>query len=69
MHFRHIMLFYFKKGKNTVQTTKQIYGSDAVVERTVQKWFTRFKRGDFNAEDQECSGRSSVDDDQIAALI
>ncbi|EZA53651.1 Histone-lysine N-methyltransferase SETMAR, partial [Ooceraea biroi] len=47
-----------------------VYASDAVAERTVQKWFARFKRGDFNVEDQERSGRpSAVDDDQIAALI
>jgi len=25
-HFRHIMLFYFQKGKNTSQTQKKIYG-------------------------------------------
>ncbi|XP_018048666.1 PREDICTED: uncharacterized protein LOC108687395 [Atta colombica] len=31
-----------------------VYG--AVAERTVRKWFARFKAGDFNLEDQERPG-------------
>lgn len=47
----------------------RVYGNYAIAEKTVQKWFTRFKR-DFNIEDQERSGRSSmIDNDQIAELI
>ena len=56
MHFRHLMLFFYRKGKNATQAANKIcvvYGEDAVAERTVRKWFARFKTGDFNLEDQE----------------
>ena len=42
----------------------------AAAERTVRKWFSRFKAGDFNLEDQERPGRrSTTDEDQIKTLI
>jgi len=47
-HFRHIMLFYFNKGKNAAQTSKKIcvvYGKDVVKERVCQKWFAKFRSG------------------------
>ncbi|XP_018053785.1 PREDICTED: histone-lysine N-methyltransferase SETMAR-like [Atta colombica] len=44
--------------------------SAAHAERTVRKWFARFKAGDFNLEDQECPDRpSTTDEDQIKTLI
>ena len=39
-HFRHIMLYYFKKGKNATETHKKIcavYGEGTVTDRTCQK--------------------------------
>ncbi|XP_043258028.1 histone-lysine N-methyltransferase SETMAR-like [Colletes gigas] len=73
VHFRHLMYFYYKKGKNAVQVAKKIcavYGGDAVSDRTVREWFAKFKDGDFNLEDRPRSGRpSTVDDDQIKVLI
>ena len=39
-HFRHIMLYYFKKGKNATETQKKIcavYGEGAVTDRMCQK--------------------------------
>jgi len=54
VHFRHLMLFFYRKGKNVTQTANKIctvYGEDAVAEKTVRKWFARFKVSDF--EDQE----------------
>ena len=45
-----------------------VYGEGA--ERTVRKWFARFKTGDFNLEDQERPGKpSTTDEDQIKTLI
>ena len=47
-HFWHIMLYYFKKGKNTIEAQKKIcavYGEDAVTDRTCQKWFAKFCAG------------------------
>ena len=40
--FQHIMLYYFKKGKNATEMQKKIwavYGEGAVTDRTRQKWF------------------------------
>lgn len=33
-----------------------VYGEDAEAERTVRKWFARFKVGDFNLKEQEHPG-------------
>ena len=44
-HFWWIMLYYFKKGKNSTETQKKIcvvYGEGTVIEWTCQKWFAKF---------------------------
>ena len=44
-HFWHIILYYFKKGKNATEPQKKIctvYGEGAVTDRTCQKWFVKF---------------------------
>ena len=49
-YFWHIMLYYFKKGKNTTEMQKKIcavYGEGAVTDGIYQKWFVRFHAGDF----------------------
>lgn len=72
-HFRHIMLFYFRKGENAAETQREIcsvYGEDAVDDSTVRKWFRRFRDGNFNLEDEKRSGRpSEIDSHQILALV
>ncbi|KAL6418134.1 hypothetical protein ACFW04_012316 [Cataglyphis niger] len=58
VHFRHLMLFFYRKGKNATQAANKI------------SWFARFKAGDFNLEDQERPDRPSItDEDQIKTLI
>ncbi|XP_076765043.1 histone-lysine N-methyltransferase SETMAR-like [Xylocopa sonorina] len=68
-----IMLFFFRKGKNATQAANKIcavYGEDAVAERTMRKWFPRFKAGNFDLEDQERPGRpSTTDEDMIKTEI
>ena len=44
-HFGHIMLYYFKKGKNATEMQKKIcavYGEGAVTDQMCQKWFVKF---------------------------
>ena len=39
-HFQHIILYYFKKGKNATETQKKIcavYGEGSVTDQTCQK--------------------------------
>ena len=71
-HFRHIMLYYIKKGKNTTEMQEKIhavYGEGAVTDQTCQKWFAKFHAGDFSMDDAPRSGRpAEVDSDQIETL-
>lgn len=73
VHFRHILLFYFRKGKNARQAyekLRKVYGDNALQERQCQRWFTKFRTGNFNLNDALRSGRpTEVDDDKIKALI
>ena len=72
-HFRHILLFYFRKGKNASQAHKKlcaVYGDEAIKERQCQNWFAKFRSGDFSLKDEKRSGRPvEVDDDLIKAII
>ena len=59
-HFWHIMLYYFKKGKNATETHTQNcaeYGEGALTDRTCQKWFSKFCAGDFSPDCAPRSGR------------
>ena len=71
-HFQHIVLYYFKKGKNATETQKKIcavYGEDAVTGSLCGKWFVKFHAGDFSLDDAPQSGRPvTVDGDQIETL-
>ena len=59
-HFQHIMLYYFKKGKNSTEMQNKIcavYGEGAMTDRMCQKWFVKFPAGDFSLDDAPRSGR------------
>ena len=48
-HFQHIMLYYFKKSKNTTGMQKKIcsvYREGAMTDQIRQKWFVKFHAGD-----------------------
>ena len=72
-HFQHIMLYYFKKGKNTTETQKTIcavYVKGAVTAQMCQKQFGKFHAGNFSLDEAPWLGRSvEVDSDQIKTLI
>ena len=72
-HFQHIMLYYFKKGKNATKMQIKIcavYREGAVTDQTCQKWFAKFHAADFSLDDAPQSGRPvEVDSDQIETLI
>ncbi|XP_032690457.1 histone-lysine N-methyltransferase SETMAR-like [Odontomachus brunneus] len=73
LHFRHILLYYFKKGKRATEAHRKIcgvYGDDALTERAAQKWFAKFHSGDTSLEDGPRSGRpTEVDSNDIKALV
>ena len=48
----------------------EVYGYHALAERTCQKWFARFKSGDFVQEDEERPGQpKKFEDEELEALI
>ena len=53
-NFRHILLYYFRKGKNAVKAQKKlndVYSEKSLTERQCQNWFARFHSGDFGLND------------------
>ena len=69
-HFQHIMLYYFKKGKNATEMQKKkicaLYGEGAVIDRPCQKGFAKLRDGDFSLDDAPGSCRPfEVDSNQI----
>ena len=47
-----------------------VYGEGAVTDRTCQKWFVKFRAGDFSLDDAPRSGRpAEVDNNQIETII
>ena len=47
-----------------------MYGEDAVTDQMCQKWFVKFRVGDFSLDDAPGLGRPfEVDRDQIKTLI
>ncbi|GFV88494.1 histone-lysine N-methyltransferase SETMAR [Trichonephila clavipes] len=52
-HFRHILLFYYRKGKNAVQARKKltdVYGEGVLTLHQCQNWFAKFRSGNFDVE-------------------
>lgn len=73
VHFRHILLFYFRKGKNAAEAMREIcnvYGEESITHSICAYWFRRFRSSDFNLEDAPRSGRpNEVNDEQILELV
>ncbi|XP_011068816.1 PREDICTED: histone-lysine N-methyltransferase SETMAR-like [Acromyrmex echinatior] len=65
VHFRHILLYYFKKGKRAAEAHRKIcgvYRDDALTERAAQKWFAKFRSGNTSLQDGPRSNRPIEDD-------
>ncbi|GFX16005.1 histone-lysine N-methyltransferase SETMAR [Trichonephila clavipes] len=72
-YFRHILLFYYRKGKNAVQARKKltdVYGEGVLTVRQCQNRYAKFRSGNFDVEDAQRSGRpAEADKDAIKALL
>ena len=56
---RGVLLHYFNMKKIAADSHRilvKFYGEHALAERTCQKWFARFKTGNFGLEDEERPG-------------
>ena len=72
-HFCHILIFYFRTGKNAPQATKKLrgaYGEQVLEDRQCQNGFDKLRSGDFLLKDKQRSDRpNEVEDEQIKAII
>ena len=71
-HFWPVLLYYFKKGKTATETQKRISavcGEGAVTDQMCQKWFVKFRAGDFSLDDAPRLGKPvEADSGQIKTL-
>ena len=70
---RHILHFYYLKGKHASKATKKIcdvYGADTLSVRVAQQWFERFRSGVVEVNDAPRPGRpATVSVDKIMEHI
>ena len=70
---RGVLLHYFNMKKKAVESHRilvEVYGDHALAERTCQKWFARFKSGNFDLEDEERPGQpKKFEDEELEALL
>ena len=73
MFLRGVLLHYFNMKKTAAESHHilvEVYGEHALAERTCQKWFARFKSGNFGLEDEERPGqRKKFEDEELEALL
>ena len=71
--FHHILLLYFRNGKNAAQAAKKlrdVYGEKTLKDKQCRYWFDKFRFTDFSLKDEQRSGRpNKVHDDQIKVII
>ena len=64
---------YFNMKKTAAENHRvlvEVYGEHALAERTCQKWFARFKSGDFGLEDEARPGQpKKFKDEELEALL
>ncbi|XP_049820600.1 histone-lysine N-methyltransferase SETMAR-like [Aethina tumida] len=59
-HFRRILLFCYREGKNAIQARKKltdVYGEGVLAVLQCQNWFAKFRSGNFDVEKAPRSGR------------
>ena len=70
---RGVLLHYFNMKETGAQSHRilvEVYGEHALAERTCQKWFARFKSGDFGMENEERPGQpNKFEDEELKALL
>ena len=72
-NFRPIFLYQFKLNQSVAERARKInqaFGIGGVNERTVRRWFAKFRSGDFSLEDEPRSGRpTAIQDEDLRTLV
>ena len=70
---RGVLLDYCNMKKTVAESHRilvEVNGEHALAERTCQKWFARFKSGDFGLEDEERPGQpKKFENEELEALL
>ena len=66
--------YFFNLKKSAAEAHRLLverYGeADVLSERSCREWFQKFKNGEFDIEEKECSGRPKVyEDAELEALL
>ena len=72
LHYRHILLFYLKKGKNASQALDKVcsvYGKEAISLCSYQRWIEKFWSGDLSVENSSRTGRSTEIETDIIKML
>ena len=67
IHIRHVMLYHYEKGWTVAKSFRdinKIFGEETISESQCREWFSRFKSGYTNLEDNSGKGWLSDFDDQ-----
>lgn len=72
-HLKHCLLYEFKKGMSVdgaLKNIRDVYGEDAIDEKTIKGWYDRFQTGNFHLEGEPRSGRTSgVDPEHLKQIL
>ena len=70
---REVLLHYFNMKRSATESHRilvEVYVEHALAEWTCQKWFARFKSGDFGLEDEERPEQlKKFEDEELEALL
>lgn len=72
-HLRHVLIFLFSQRKKAAEAHRilvETYGAHALSVDTCERWFKRFRSGDFDISDKKCKNRpKKFEDTELQALL
>jgi len=71
-HIRHILLYEFNKGNNATESArniKAVYGNRTISVSQCQRWFKKFRAGNYGLEDEPRLGRSVELDEDVLQIL
>jgi len=71
-HIRHILLYEFNKGNNATESArniKAVYGDRTISVSQCQRWFQKFRVGNYSLKDEPRPGRSVELDENVLQTL